>query len=58
MSTPPKIGDDFPLEDDFVGDCTAEKKMDFGLPAMCVLDPGHDGPHVATDGKRVIQVWK
>jgi hypothetical protein len=35
---------------------SAEHKNWLGLVAMCVLDPGYAGPHVATGGRAVVEV--
>jgi len=51
------VGDPFVLDEDNVGNCPGEFVGPFGLVAMCVLDEGHGGVHVATDGQVVVQVW-
>lgn len=54
-----KVGDPFPLDRAHVGDCPATKRDGAGLFfALCVLDEGHSpAPHVATDGRFVVEVW-
>lgn len=54
-----KVGDPFPLDVGDVGDCSAVRFDATGiLAAMCVLDEGHSpAPHVATDGRVVVEVW-
>jgi hypothetical protein len=57
-STPPiSVGDRFTLAAGDVGDCPGEFVGAGGMLAFCVLDHGHAGPHVATDGSVVVEVW-
>lgn len=51
------VGDPFPLDVEHVGDCSGEHRAPGGMLAFCVLDEGHAGPHVATDGETVVEVW-
>ena len=51
------VGDPFVLDANNVGDCPAEFEGVGGLLAFCVLDEGHAGQHVATDGTTVIETW-
>jgi hypothetical protein len=53
---PIKAGDPFPLDEADVGDCPGVYSTDV-FRALCVLDSGHRGPHVATDGLKVVEVW-
>lgn len=55
--TPLQVDDPFPAELVSVGDCPAEYVAPFGMIAFCLLDDGHEGQHVATDGQRVVAVW-
>ena len=48
-----KVGDSFPLDPKNIGDCEAVHVF-----ACCVLDTGHGGRHVASDGERVVEVWE
>lgn len=52
-----KVGDRFPLDSKHVGDCDGEHKKGI-FTAFCVLDSGHAGNHVATNGETVVEVWK
>lgn len=52
-----KVGDNFPLDPAHVGDCDGEHKSG-PFVAYCVLDSGHEGNHVATNGQTVVEVWK
>lgn len=52
-----RVGDSFPLDEVHVGDCPGIHMSGNGFMAMCVLDEGHGGPHVATDGETVVEVW-
>lgn len=52
-----KVGEPFALNRGDVGDCPGIYRALGGLIAMCVLDEGHSGVHVATDGRVVVEVW-
>jgi hypothetical protein len=54
---PIKVGDSFPLDQAHVGDCSGTHTADNGFQAFCVLDEGHGGSHVATNGATVVEVW-
>ena len=54
---PIAVGDSFPLDERDVGDCPATVSKVPGAVAFCVLDEGHRGQHVATDGETVVEVW-
>lgn len=50
------VGESFPLDAAHVGDCPSGFTA-FGLEVSCVLDTGHGGQHVASDGQTVVAVW-
>ena len=51
-------GEPFPLDVRNVGDCGGEKVDGSGIfTAYCALDEGHAGPHVASEGHTVVEVW-
>jgi len=51
-----KVGEPFPLDIGHIGDCDGEFHNG-PFVATCVLDTGHGGKHVASDGQKVIEVW-
>lgn len=57
MSDRIQVGEPFALPVDHVGDCDGEYQNVLGFFAVCVLDEGHAGPHVASDGTKVVEVW-
>lgn len=51
-------GEPFAVDEANVGDCNGEKVDGSGIfRAYCALDEGHLGPHVASDGSTVVEVW-
>ncbi|OLT26598.1 hypothetical protein BJF83_20765 [Nocardiopsis sp. CNR-923] len=58
----PQLFDPWPMDvETEAGDCPARS---FGHPplphlgAVCVLDTGHAGAHVASDGQKVVCAWQ
>jgi hypothetical protein len=52
-----RAGDPFPLGSSAVGCCPAE--IDYnGFLVACVLESGHGGQHVASDGEYALAVWE
>jgi hypothetical protein len=58
MSDPIAVGDPFPLSHSDIGDCQGVCRGKGGMIAMCVLDEGHGGPHIASNGRMVVEVWR
>ena len=55
---PIAVGEPFTLDEENVGDCSGERTDGSGIfVAFCVLDEGHAGQHVATDGVTVVETW-
>ena len=53
------MGERFPVADPDVGDCPAEHLNTdrYLLRVPCVLDTGHAGPHIASDGHVIVEIW-
>ena len=51
-----RAGDPFPLGSSAVGCCPVETEYD-GFVVACVLESGHCGQHVASDGEYALAVW-
>jgi hypothetical protein len=56
MSPVIRAGDPFPLGSSAVGCCPVETEYD-GFVVACVLESGHCGQHVASDGEYALAVW-
>lgn len=51
-------GEPFAMDLHEEGDCPAMQVDSSGaFVSVCVLDEGHGGPHVASDGEIIVQVW-
>lgn len=57
MSENIRVGDRFPLDEIDFGDCSGIHVSANKFAVLCALDEGHGGPHVATDGETVVEVW-
>jgi hypothetical protein len=52
-----RAGDPFPLGSSAIGCCPAETDYN-GFLVACVLESGHGGQHVASDGEYALAVWE
>ena len=51
-------GEAFAMDLHEEGDCPAMQVDGSGtFVSVCVLDEGHGGPHVSSDGEIIVQVW-
>ena len=55
---PIAVGEAFPLDEDHVGGCSSTQAEGSGsFLALCVLDAGHAGKHVASNGDEIVATW-